>query len=158
MKKLFLLLSLLVFCFSAFAQTTLGGKITDIDTGEELIGANVTVSQKRIFITGTSTDFDGNYKLSLEPGIYDVKVTYVGFPPNKLSEVIVREGQNNSLNIQLGGGIEIDYIVHMHYPIPLICKDETSSGRTIDQETIQTNSSKNINTISGNTPGVTLSW
>jgi hypothetical protein len=30
-----------------------------------------------------ATDLDGNYKLALEPGDYDVKITYVGYPPQE---------------------------------------------------------------------------
>ncbi len=158
MKKLFLLLPFLCCCFSAFAQTTLGGKITAVDTGEELIGANVTVSQNGYFVTGTSTDFDGNYKLRVKPGTYDVEAAYIGFPPNKVTGVIITEGQNNRLDIHLGGGLDLEVCPITTYPFRIISKDNTTSGLNISQEQINNSPSKNINTIVRNTPGVILTW
>ena len=41
-----------------FAQTQVTGSVTDANTGEKLVGANVLVEGTDV---GTSTDVDGNY-------------------------------------------------------------------------------------------------
>ncbi len=160
MKKLFLLLPFLCFFFSAFTQTTLGGKIIDAETGEELIGANFTLSQNGNFVTGTSTDFNGNYKLTLDPGFYDVEASYVGYPPEKRTGIYVEKGQNNKLNIafEYTRPQLISCCFSWHYKIPLLKKDDTSSGLTIPDYDIQLMSTKNVNAIITTAPGVTFSW
>ncbi len=117
MKKI-ITLSLTLLLASVWAQTnnstSLSGKITDNETGEELIGANLTVYQAGVLINGTSTDFEGNYSLFLNPGSYNIEVSYIGYEPTKTNEVIVKAGQANKLNIQLsagGGGLDLTEIV-----------------------------------------------
>ncbi len=159
MKKLFLLLPLLVFCFTSFSQTSLGGKITDADTGEELIGANIVLKQDGNFVTGTSTDFDGNYKLTIDPGFYDVEVSYVGFPIEKRKGIYAKPGQNNKLDIAFADSRpQIITCCSYYYKVPLMQVDQTSSGITIPDQTIQLMPTKKVNDIIGTAPGVTFCW
>ena len=68
MKRNKWLLSLsigLLCCGSAYAQTTVKGKITS-EGGEPLIGATVAVKNST---DGTVTDIDGNYSIKAAPGI-----------------------------------------------------------------------------------------
>ena len=59
--RLFISIVVLAASISAFAQTTLTGRITDARTGEPLIGASlVPKSSKEL---GAVTDIDGNFKL-----------------------------------------------------------------------------------------------
>ncbi len=163
MKKLFFLTQLLIFSFAAFAQTTLGGKIIDAETGEELIGANVTLLQNGHFVTGTRTDFDGNYKLRIEPGTYDVEVTYIGFPLNKRAGLIIREGQYSKLNMYMNmqgdpnpysGGCSNA----SSFKNPLLQLRETSSGLIIPSSNIRPMPTKKVRDIIATAPGVTFSW
>ncbi|MEQ8549192.1 MAG: carboxypeptidase-like regulatory domain-containing protein [Cyclobacteriaceae bacterium] len=50
-----------VFAFGAWAQRTVSGKVTD-DNGETVPGINVVLKGTT---TGTTTDLDGNYRLSV---------------------------------------------------------------------------------------------
>ena len=60
-KRLYISIVVLAASISAFAQTTLTGRITDARTGEPLIGASlVPKSSKEL---GAVTDIDGNFKL-----------------------------------------------------------------------------------------------
>ena len=65
----------------------LSGKITDEETGETLIAANVIVQQNGVFITGVSTDFDGNYKINLDPGTYEIIVSFLGYPNHLVKNI-----------------------------------------------------------------------
>jgi len=61
-----------------FAQYKVSGTVTDAKTGDKLVGANVIVEGTE---TGTSTDVDGNYTLTIPAGLSFAKVTarYIGF-------------------------------------------------------------------------------
>jgi tonB-dependent outer membrane receptor len=59
-----------------FAQQTfvIKGRVMEAETKEPLIGASV-----RCGSTGTATDVDGNYELSMKEGSYDIECSYIGF-------------------------------------------------------------------------------
>ena len=60
-------------------QTQLQGKVTDGTSGESVLFGTVALYKSGVLLTGTETDLDGNYFFSdLDPGTYDVEVTYVG--------------------------------------------------------------------------------
>ncbi len=62
----------------------ISGKIVDGSTGEELIGAVVLVEGTAI---GTVTDFDGNYTLELDTGIYNISYSYISYQTQFLKKV-----------------------------------------------------------------------
>ena len=88
-------LAFVLMSFWGMAQTSVGGKVTDVDNGDDLIGATVILNQNGVYVTGTSTDFDGNFKLNVDPGTYDVEVSYIGYPTNRITGVVVKAGQSN---------------------------------------------------------------
>ena len=111
-SKIYTTICLLLLSTTVFAQTVLNGKITDAETAEELIGATVILNQNGVTIYGVSTDFDGNYSMSVDPGTYDIEVSYIGFPEYKISSVVVHAGKVNTLNVSLGGAeILMDVVV-----------------------------------------------
>ncbi len=158
MTRYFLLTLLFLMCCSlAFAQTSLSGKATDTETGEELIGANVVLYKAGVYISGTSTDFDGNYKMDVDPGTYDVECSYVGFPTNKITGVVVKASQDNKLDIKLGGGDEgvtLDEVIVIEYKVPLIEADNTTSGGIQTAEEIRNLPTKDINALAAQTAGL----
>jgi Ca-activated chloride channel family protein len=132
MKNLFTVLFSTVFALSLSAQTSLQGKVTAGDTGEELISANIVLKKNGVFIAGVSTDFNGNYSLNIDAGTYDVTVSYLGYPDNLIQGVVVIPGQANKLDIVMTEqGIIIDQIVVVDYKVPLIEIDNTTQGQTI---------------------------
>lgn len=71
-------------------------------SGESLFGVSVVV---QVTTQGTTTDFDGNYSINANTG--DVLVfSYVGYESRS-----VTVGQNNSINVTLNTGVELDSIV-----------------------------------------------
>ncbi|RMG79928.1 MAG: TonB-dependent receptor [Bacteroidetes bacterium] len=70
-----LILFFLLAAPALFAQKAiLTGKVLDANTQEPLIAATVLAGE-----TGTVTEYDGTYVLSLDPGEYVVEFRYVGF-------------------------------------------------------------------------------
>ena len=79
LAKHFLLLIILAISLPLFSQSkrTISGGIRDAKTGEELIGA--TISVKEIPNTGASSNAYGFYSLTLPQGIYTINARYVGY-------------------------------------------------------------------------------
>ncbi len=88
------------FVFWAIASSLLGqnievsGIITD-NLGEKLFGVNVIYAPGK----GAVTDLNGEYRLSLPPGEYDLSVSYVGFA-QKTKHITVA-GKNLTVNFAL---------------------------------------------------------
>ena len=72
-------------------EITVSGQITD-ETGETLIGANILIKGTS---TGTITDFDGNYQLSVSPNDTLV-ISYTGYQGQ-----IIPVGGRSEINIEL---------------------------------------------------------
>ena len=82
------------------------GRVTDSRTSEPLIGANVIVINTSI---GSSTNTDGQFRFSIEPGTYRLRVSFIGYTPveilvNLAAEVI------QEWNPQLVQGTDLDPI------------------------------------------------
>jgi len=116
MKKIFTnLLTAFIFITVTsviYAQTGVGkisGKITDADTKEPLIGANIVVLNTNL---GAATDIDGNYFiLNITPGTYNVKVSYVGYASKTIQEVRVVANITYELNVELSTDFTLPDIV-----------------------------------------------
>ena len=80
------------------------GKITDANTGEELPFVNVYV--KTDVSKGTSSDFEGNYTLKLDPGTYDIVVSFVSYS-EKIISLKVEAGKNYTQNVSMSEASEM---------------------------------------------------
>lgn len=105
-KLAFLSLSVLfTFLFSfqsyhSFAQTSKGkiaGKVTDSNTGEDLIGLAVIIEGTTI---GVQTNIEGRYSLeNLEAGNYTLLFRYISYGTKKIENIVVNAGQVTELNV-----------------------------------------------------------
>ena len=82
MKLRLSLLILLVVYLSlstALAQHgILSGRVTDKETGESLVGANIYV--KKNMSIGVVTDFNGHFSVSVNPGEYIFTISFLTIP------------------------------------------------------------------------------
>ena len=91
-------------CVSMYAQTTINGKVVD-DTGQPLPGANVIVVGTS---SGTSTDFDGNYSLTVEQTPpFSIQVSFTGFE----SQTLEVTTNNQTIDVTLKEGSFLDEVV-----------------------------------------------
>jgi hypothetical protein len=90
------LLFLLLAGVNAQVNFVLSGYVRDLDTGEDLIGATVVVTD--IQNTGTVTNHYGFYSITLEKGEYAMRVQYVGYEPQ---DIFIRLENNQRMNIGL---------------------------------------------------------
>ena len=77
------------------AQGSISGNVSDSETGELLVGANITIEGSSI---GTSTNSSGLYSINIENGEYSVNVSYIGY--KDFSTNVSVNGETN-LNILL---------------------------------------------------------
>lgn len=101
-----LVLALLFFNF-AYAQRTITGTVTDAETGETLIGANILVVGTS---SGTITDFDGNYSLNISADATALDISYTGYTSTR-----VEIGNQSVINVQLSAGQQLDEVVVVGY-------------------------------------------
>ncbi|WP_366934999.1 TonB-dependent receptor, partial [Pyxidicoccus fallax] len=83
--------------------TGIYGKVVDEANKEGLIEATVKVvtgSQKQAL-----TDLDGNYKLALPPGKYDLRVFYDVYQGRRITGVIVNPGKATKLDVALSADV-----------------------------------------------------
>ena len=99
MKNLLFFLTFLLFTpLLSWSQGTISGTILDEKIGEPLIGANVVIENTA---TGTATDFDGKYQFSVEPGIYNMVFSYIGYNDKTVTEVEIKDGEVTYLDVTL---------------------------------------------------------
>ena len=86
-------LAIAIFSATGYSQSAkLKGKVTDEATKEGLFGVNVMVTSTNEKVkTGTSTDFDGNYEITLPEGSYKVKYNYIGYKNVNETITIIRD-------------------------------------------------------------------
>ena len=96
--KRFLILVLLLGTGSAKSMAqdiTLSGRITDGATGEELIGANMFVTELK---NGTVTNVYGFYSFTMPKGKYRITYSYVGYEDK---DTVLNVNQDMTINIEL---------------------------------------------------------
>ena len=87
----------------------LRGKITDAETGEALFGTTIV---KEGTTQGTTADFDGNYSLSLEPGVHTIVFQFVSYQKKTVSEVQIIADEVTSLDMVMTSALtELEEIV-----------------------------------------------
>ncbi|MCI4667956.1 MAG: SusC/RagA family TonB-linked outer membrane protein [Bacteroidia bacterium] len=107
------------------AQRNIGGKITDSETNEPIVGASVLVVGTSI---GALTNNDGAFSLSVPDGSNQLKVSYFGF-----DDVTVDLGESNNLSISMTRGKTLDEVLVIGYGT--IEKDDaTGSVAAVDEE------------------------
>lgn len=90
---------------SLFSQTitqTIRGKIINDQSHSYLVGATLTLLKDSAQVSQTTTDADGNYKITQVPiGTYVLTVSYIGYLPYVSSKITVNSAKEIVLNIEL---------------------------------------------------------
>jgi TonB-linked SusC/RagA family outer membrane protein len=121
---------------SAFAQVReITGVVTDAQTGEVLIGVNVSVSGTT---SGTITDVNGAYSLRISPG-QSVMFSYIGY-----ETTIIEVTSQTEINVALTMSAEkLDEVVVVGYGT-MKRSDLTGAVSSIREEDIATTKSTNV--------------
>ncbi len=78
---------------------SIAGLVRDGKTNETIIGANLILENTGI---GSSTNLDGKFELvSLEPGKYNLLVSFISYKTQKIEGVVVARGRTTLIDIKL---------------------------------------------------------
>ncbi|MBK7872779.1 MAG: SusC/RagA family TonB-linked outer membrane protein [Saprospiraceae bacterium] len=123
------LIAVVLLCSNAaFAQRTITGTITDAQSKEPLIGANILVVGTSI---GGISDIDGTYSLQIPAGATELEFSYTGYTAQRIAI-----GASNVIDVLLQAGEVLDEIVVIGYGT---VKKEDATGA------VNAISSKNFN-------------
>jgi hypothetical protein len=152
-KVLLVLAALLLLPALLFAQDgKLRGKVTDRESGEPLIGANVTVEGTNL---GAATDVNGEYViLSVLPGTYTMKVTYIGYSPVTVSNLTVNSGMTTTADVKLASSAVQVQGIEIVAERPLIQRNTTNTVRMTSQEEIKSLPYRGVTSIVALSAGV----
>jgi|AntRauTorckE5430_2_1112549.scaffolds.fasta_scaffold00374_5 TonB-linked SusC/RagA family outer membrane protein len=149
MKLIFLVL--LLAGFSAVQAQAITGTVTD-GSGETLIGASVQVEGTT---TGTVTDIDGNFSLSIPANSERLIITYTGFATSKIT---LRSGQTVYKISMEESSSMLDQVVVTAAGIERNKRDLGYSVSTISSDEIGTVRETNVvNSLQGKVSGVQIS-
>ena len=130
----------------------LRGKVTDKESGEALIGANVTVDGTNL---GAATDVNGEYViLSVPPGIYTLKVTYIGYSPVTISNVSVNASLTTTQNFTMSSSAVQVQGVEIVAERPLIQRNTTNTIRIQTGADVQALPFRGVQNIIATSAGV----
>ncbi len=148
-RHLVLLLLALSLGNFALAQRTVRGTVTDAETGEPLIGANVLVVGTS---TGTITDLDGSFSLEVPEGAAALEISYTGYQTMR-----VELDASNVYEVSLQPGTALDEIVVVGYGTKK-AKEVTSSVASVKAEDFNKgNVNDPVQLLQGKVAGLTIS-
>ena len=131
------LLTILLINDYSFAGTTgkIKGKITDKDTGEPIVGANVIIEGTYF---GAAADLEGEFYINnIPPGTYTVIASAVGYNKVFVEKVSVKIDLSTDLNIQMvSEAVKLGEVV-VQAEKPMIINDLTSTSAIVSSEDIQ---------------------
>ncbi len=136
--KLALIIFLLVAMVGELFPGTTGkivGRVTDKDTGEPLIGANVIIKGKRL---GAASDADGYYViLNVPPGVYTLQAIYVGYATQEVTNVTVKVDLTTQVNFKMVQANFQGETVTVVAERPLIQEDATATAAVVGAKEIE---------------------
>ena len=135
----------------ALAQNrTVSGKVTASETGETLPGVNVLVKGTS---TGTVTDVDGNYRISVNSENSVIVFSFIGY--ETLEEAV---GNRSAINVALAASVEqLSEVVVTSFGIEREKKALGYSVQELSSEEITETQQPNVvNALRGKVAGVTI--
>ena len=159
-KPILLLIAFTLILISANSQTVLfTGKVTDGANNEGLYAVNIIIKNQTQSAgdkaqLGTTTDFDGNYKIGLYPGTYNVTYNYIGYEEiTQVIEFIV--GKPVVMDVKINQKAEIiDEVVVSAGKYEQKLSEVTVSMEIIKPKTIENNNSFVMDQALNKIPGV----
>ncbi|MGB2868603.1 MAG: carboxypeptidase-like regulatory domain-containing protein [Bacteroidota bacterium] len=132
----------------------LRGKVTDKESGEPLIGANVVVEGTNL---GAPTDVNGEYIiLSVPTGVYTIKASYIGYAGFTITNVRVSSNLTTTQDIKLSStAIQVQGI-EITAERPLVQRNTTNTIRFQTQEDIKNIPFRGLQNILALNAGVIL--
>lgn len=155
-KKIFALtVSFLLLNIAVLSQTgKITGKVTDKQTGEPLIGANVIVLNTDY---GSATDINGEYTIyNIPPGNYDLRASFIGYQSVTIQNIRVVSGLTQEVDFPIPSTAFATEEIVIVSERPLIEKSSTNAVRIVDSESIESLPTRDLDKIAALQPGVVV--
>lgn len=139
--------------FITFAQTgKIVGNVTDLETGEALIGANVIVEGTQL---GAATDVQGDFLiLNVPPGTYTLVGKFIGYRSQSVENIRVSVNLTTEANFSLAPETYETELITVVAPKPLINKNITNSTSIVNAEDMENLPIRGVNAIVAQQTGI----
>ena len=128
------LLALLIISTISAKSGIISGKVTDIQTGEPLIGANIIIMNTN---WGAATDVSGLFTIrTIPPGVYSLRASYVGYAPMTVTDIKLDPGDSLYLEFKLKTDFTVSDVLVIDSK-PVHEKPITNTLKVISSESIQ---------------------
>ncbi|MBI2503343.1 MAG: carboxypeptidase-like regulatory domain-containing protein [Candidatus Latescibacteria bacterium] len=119
----------------AGGEGKIAGTVKDAKSGEVLVGANISLVDTKL---GTTADNKGRFFiLNVPPGIYTLKITYIGYAAYTVEEVRVSADLTTTLEAKLSSAdIQVQEMV-VKAEKPIIDKNATNAVRIVGTEDLE---------------------
>jgi CarboxypepD_reg-like domain/TonB-dependent Receptor Plug Domain len=154
-KFTFMLSALIIITFNINSLAQNGkvvGKVTDLETGEPLIGANILISGTTM---GAATDVNGYYIiLNVPPNVYSIVAKYIGYKNVTNSNIEVQGNVTTEVDFKLPPQSYELGVVNVVAPKPLINKNLTNSVNIVQAEDLNNLPVRGVNSVVSTQAGV----
>lgn len=154
-KARLLIIPMMLATFLAFGQSPITGTVTDAETGDPLIGANILAKGTSL---GTVTDIDGTYSIDLPAGSTILIFSYTGYATQE-----IEVGASNTQDVQLALGSVLDEVVVIGYgtvkredatgAITSVSSEDFNRGAVTSPQELLAGKVAGVQITTGNAPG-----
>ncbi len=137
-----------LFPLSLFAQDIVTGTVTEAASGLPIPGANILIKGTA---NGTSTDYDGNFSISLNSGDV-VVVTYVGFQKQEITYT----GQSNLSFVMKEDAAKLNEVIIVGYGTTTMKSSTGALTAVTEKDFNQGNIATPENLLSGRVAGLSI--
>ncbi|MEQ1746299.1 MAG: carboxypeptidase regulatory-like domain-containing protein [Saprospiraceae bacterium] len=134
--------------------SVLTGHLTD-DMGEALIGGTIKILRSGELVRGTITDYNGDFRVAIEPGTYQLEFSYTGYRALRTGDIRVETNTMQTVEAALHSGIVLEEVAISAYKVPLIQQDNTQGGQTLTSSEIRNLPTRSVNALVATTAGTT---
>ena len=140
---------------TVFAAPTgkIAGTITDRETGDPLIGANIIIQGTQI---GTATDLSGRYTLlNVPPGRHTLQVMYMGYQSVEVQDVAVKIDRTTTIDVELSTkALDLGKTVVITAERPIVEVDKTSSSIHFEARDVESLPVEGLRNVLELSPGI----
>ncbi len=136
--------------------TEIFGKVTEFGTEDPIIGASVAAYKDGVFVTGTSTDFNGEYRINAGGGFFDLEFSYIGYASKRIKDVYAGFFPID-VEFDEFGSIQLEEVVVAAFKVPLVEQNNTTSSMMITADDISNMPLRNLSGLAGRVAGISIS-
>ncbi len=167
MKNILILFAAVLLAVPAFSNNEkpgfIIGKVTEVVDGKAVPVPFANVSIKGT-ANGSTTDFDGNYKITVSEGVYEIVASFVGYEPVSKANITVTAGEATTLDFTLQSSVQqlkeskvsAQKVTHTENAVLTEMKRSTAVVSGISSQQIAKSQDRDASEVIKRVPGVTI--